>query len=385
VAQVCLVAEALALLIAALLPPVCYTQDLQQEYLSARAWRDGVDIFTPVTELSARYFPAATESFPHPNPHPPFLILFAIPFSFLPFPLLVFAWLAFNVALLIPIGRRLGLGPLGALTLTAWLPVWCVLRIGQQEIFLLWLLLLAWQAARAGADRRAGTLLGICAAMKLYPALFLVPFAARRRGTVVLFASFPLLASQIGNLAVAGLSGTVRYYTEILPEVSGMYAKVALNSSPHGTSLRLFGGANDVLPLFDAPQVVIPLTVLLSVIALFALIRLEPEAAPVAVLVALPTVWYYSVVLALPQLVCLVRSRTYRAVTFLVIAGTCFVLPLVGVLMQFAAPYHPPPAIAFSLQSLSFVGLLMITVMQTYRPRREDDVATSKTKHQSSK
>ena len=45
-------------------------QNLQVPYLAARALRDGTDIFTPVSDLAARYFPTAADTFPHPDPHP---------------------------------------------------------------------------------------------------------------------------------------------------------------------------------------------------------------------------------------------------------------------------------------------------------------------------
>jgi hypothetical protein len=53
------------------LPPGAYWRDLQVEYLTASVWRDGLNIFTPLTELPAGYFPVATHNFLHPSPHPP--------------------------------------------------------------------------------------------------------------------------------------------------------------------------------------------------------------------------------------------------------------------------------------------------------------------------
>src|SRR5262249_41351250 len=60
IAQGCLAGLALGTLVVGSLPPGAYSKDLQQEYLPASAWRDGQSGFTPVTELSARYFPFVT-------------------------------------------------------------------------------------------------------------------------------------------------------------------------------------------------------------------------------------------------------------------------------------------------------------------------------------
>ncbi len=75
ITQACLAGVALGSLVVGALPPRSYNKDLQQQYLSARALRDGIDVFTPVSELSARYLPATTDTFPHPGPHPPVLAL----------------------------------------------------------------------------------------------------------------------------------------------------------------------------------------------------------------------------------------------------------------------------------------------------------------------
>ena len=86
IAQACLAGIALGSLVAGVLPPRSYNKDLQEQYLSARAFRDGIDLFTPVSDLAARYFPATTDSFPHPDPHPPVLALLSVPLTLLPFP-----------------------------------------------------------------------------------------------------------------------------------------------------------------------------------------------------------------------------------------------------------------------------------------------------------
>ena len=92
---------ALGLLLFASLSETAYWKDIQVEYLTAKALRDGVDVFTPLNELSARYFPIATDNFPHPGPHPPVLAVLALPMTLLPFRVVVPLWLAFNVWLLI--------------------------------------------------------------------------------------------------------------------------------------------------------------------------------------------------------------------------------------------------------------------------------------------
>lgn len=363
IAQACIAGLALGSLLAGSRPSRSYTKDLQVEYLSAWALRDGLDPFTPTTELSARYFPSPTSNFAHPNPHPPVLALLGLPLTVLPFPAAVALWLIINIALLILVGHWLGLSVPATLPLAAWPPLWCMLYIGQFELLILVLAMLGWRAARAQRDWQAGFWLGVAASIKLYPVFLLVPYLVRRRGRLLLAAGLVLAATQLGNLLVVGPSGYVRYYGEILPAVSGLYTRYGLNSAPYGALLRLFGGATDVAAVIPAPGVVAPLTIACSLFALLALVTLEPESAPVALLVGLPSVWYYYAVLAVPQIAALLRCRRWRSTTLLICAALSVVLPLVNLLVRWIGDAAPPMAILLAIQSAGFIGLLILTML----------------------
>ena len=283
IAKAFITAVALVLLVYTSMPARCYWKDLQQEYLTAWALRDGIDIFTPLNELSARYFPVTTSA-PDSSPHPPFLALVSLPLTLMPFPVVVMLWLAINIALLIAVGRWLGLSVQGTLFPLAWPPLLFVLHVGNFELLILALAMLGWRAAAAGRDMHAGLWLGIAAAIKLYPILLLVPFVVRWRVRLLMAAGLVIILSQLGGLVTVGISGMVRYYGEILPAVSAKYQHLARNTSPYGALLRWFGGSTNVEPLLHAPGVVLPVTIAISLFALLALARLEPEAAPVAIL-----------------------------------------------------------------------------------------------------
>ena len=80
-----------------------------------------------------------------------------------------------NVALLVVVGRKLGLSPLASLAVAAWPPAFYLLSIGQWELVVLTLAMIGWQSARGGRDWRAGALFGLAALAKLYPALLVLP------------------------------------------------------------------------------------------------------------------------------------------------------------------------------------------------------------------
>jgi hypothetical protein len=360
VAQACLAGVALGTLVAGSRPPNAYSKDLEQEYLTASAWRDGQSVFTPLTELSARYFPVSTDNFPHPSPHPPVLAPLSLPLTWLPFPVIVFLWLFVNVALLVRVGRWLGLSVVGSLALLAWPPLWWMVNIGQLELLILVLAMLGWRAAEAGRDWRAGLWLGLAAAIKLYPALFLLPFLWRWRVRIVLAAGAVFALSQVGGLLAVGGSDMIRYYTEILPSVSRYYSVRGLNAAPYGALMRLLGGAIDISPLVHAPGAVLPITVALSLFALAALLRLAPARAPVATFVLLPTAWYYTVVLALPTLSQLLRVQSLRCATLVAAVCLSMPLPLVNPLVGLGAgPLIGP---LMTLQAAGMLGLLVLSL-----------------------
>jgi len=359
-AQACLAGLGLGTLVASSIPSKAYLKDLQVEYLTASAWRDGLSIFTPLTELSARYFPVATDNFPHPSPHPPVLAPLSLPLTWLPFPVTVLLWLLVNVGLLILAGRWLRLSLLASLALLAWPPLWCLVNIGQLELLILVLAMAGWRDADAGRDSRAGIWLGIAAAIKLYPALFLLPFLWRRRLRAVLAAGGVFVLSQLGGLLAVGPSGMIEYYTKILPSVSTFYSVRGLNAAPYGALLRLLGGAIDVSPLAHAPAPVVPLTVALSLFALVALVRLAPPRAPVATFVLLPTAWYYAVVLALPTVSDLLRVASRRRATLVAALCLSVPLPLVNLLVGLSA--RLPVALLLALQPAGMVGLLALSL-----------------------
>lgn len=366
---------ALFILAVGSLPPHSYIRDLRQDYLTARALREGLDFFTPVPDLSALYFPYRIPNGAE-NLHPPALILLSVPTSFLPFELVFPLGLALNTGLLIWVGRWLGLSFPGSLALAAWPPIWWVLYQDQYELLLLVLVMLAWRASSLGQFWRAGIWLGVATAIKLYPALFLVPFAARRQFPVLLGAAGAFALAQLPALVAIGPAGLAHYYLAVLPGGAMRDARLALNTSPNGSLLRLFGGATDVEPLIPAPDLVVPLAAAFSLFALVALVRLPPPAAPPATQLALPAAWGYQVVLALPQMVTLLRDPDRRWLALLASAAASFVQPplvfyaneLIVTLTGWTGQRAPPVSgVVGAIQTIGCLGLLLLCFRAAHR------------------
>ena len=124
----------------------------------------------------------------------------------------------------------------------------------------------------------------------------------------------------------------------------------------------MFGGAEDVSPIIHAPDVVLPVTIVITLVAIVALVLLHPEASPVAAMVSLPMVWYYYAPLALPQIVFLLRTPAFRRATLVAAGAMSAVLPLVNVLVVWCGAAAPPMAALLAVQPVGLLLLLALSV-----------------------
>ena len=169
--------------------------DFSQDYAAAHGWRDGRDPNAPTATLLAACCPdIQLDSRIVQTAHPPAATLLVVPLSLLPWPLARLAWLLLSWVTITLSWQRLRVRPLICL---ATAPLWLIsLSLGTLEPLLLGLLTLAvWQRM----PTRAGLLIGLAAAIKIYP-LALLPalwLSGRRRQA---------LAALAGLLVLSGLA-----------------------------------------------------------------------------------------------------------------------------------------------------------------------------------
>ena len=179
VAMVALAIGTLSLVFSAgsLVEPQVYSKDFGQEYLLARAIRDGVDPYLPVRELAERYAaPIGFMDKTHPTPHPPSLGILLLPLSVLPYPAAAVAWFAIELACLLAavglLARAVGgqmqarAVPLVALALLAWPALLLDINLGQLTTPMLALLAAAQLALLRSRSVLGGALLGVSLLVK---------------------------------------------------------------------------------------------------------------------------------------------------------------------------------------------------------------------------
>lgn len=242
--------------------------DFLQEWISVKNWQHDRAVYALMTNTVPLEMPetAAREFQIFYNAHPPTSVLALLPVALpLGYYDAVLAWNLISLAMLIlafvVILRELDL----RLDVWYWLPALAVLLIynpfrqqlsqGQLNGLLLLLLTLAWRAERRCQSRLAGVWIGIAAALKLFPGLFLLYFLIRGQWRALLAAVTTLLACLLITAAILGPAAFVDYATVVVPHIS-QYRASKLNSSIPGFWIKLLQGSvrETVTPLVVAPM-----------------------------------------------------------------------------------------------------------------------------------
>jgi len=207
--------------------------DFTAYYVAARVLNAGDPLYNSAAMAAAATSNGQAIAFPA-YIYPPFLAALLRPIANLPFGAAKTLWFGFNlVCLFVSLGllvRLIGLPlrklfPIGLLALVM-PPIYDTLLLGQVNLLLLILisgsLYLSSRSTLQQQEILAGFLLGIAAAIKLYPIVIGLSYLMRRR--------FAALASMLGGMltmlifgiaASGGLANTTRYFTEVLPSRAG--------------------------------------------------------------------------------------------------------------------------------------------------------------------
>jgi alpha-1,2-mannosyltransferase len=249
--------------------------------------------------------------------YPPFAAVLFAPISVLPVVPAQMLWeLASVAALAVACGTTLKLAGCRASRTTvaavlaaalALEPMYHTLLQGQINLILLALVLAdVWRASR---DRPAGIGIGIAAAIKLTPAIFVLLFllAKRTRDALTAAGTF-LVCGLAGYLAAPGASRL--YWTGAFYDTKRVDAPYIGNQSPYGAAIRIFGGIAHVGHWYLLLPLVIGVAGLAAATA-FARRGDWLSAAAVtgaASLLISPVSWTHHWVWILPALVVLARG-----------------------------------------------------------------------------
>ncbi|MBI3964866.1 MAG: DUF2029 domain-containing protein [Chloroflexi bacterium] len=269
----------------------------------------------------------------------------------------------------------------------------------------------AWYCHVKGWDVGAGALVGVAAAIKIFPIVALVFFGWRRRYRTVVAALATVTVLTVVGIALTGVTPLVRYFGAVLPSLRSWYGHFN-NQSLVGLFTRFLAEGPFTSPWADVPWLAFALSALavsgIAVLTLLGWTRLarEPLDPPLAFSLALlamllmsPITWSHYLVFAYFPLLTLVasleRTRPFSWRRFdlvlivyvllsvpsaIVVDPQTLDLPVVGLLAQTLASWGYEPgqrvgglALVLSLGKVSGLLLAFGLTWSLLGPRRSPE------------
>jgi alpha-1,2-mannosyltransferase len=232
-------------------------RDFAAVYTAAHVWRAGGRFYdtqplhtgvgangNPELIAAARRLGTlhAHEGFVHVHvfSYPPFAVLPFLPFTALSFPHAAVLWQALSVAFAAVAGwclwRAVPLGAASGLTLAGiallYEPLENSLGLGQINLLVLALTAVFVWALAAGRPVAAGLAIGLAAALRLHPALFIAYLAWRRQWRAFAWGAGTAVACTLAAIPLVGWSATLEYVTDVAPRYARSFAGLGGHSLP---------------------------------------------------------------------------------------------------------------------------------------------------------
>jgi len=235
--------------------------DFVQEWTSARSYYDGKPIYGDLTEVIPKYLGRPYDDVVRVNAHPPTSILLVLPLGKQPYSQAYFLWNLISIAALIVscgmILRELkyspwAVMPLAALVITSNSLAQQVNQ-GQLNLLLLLTLTCSWLAWRRDRWATAGAIVGVMAAIKVFPGFLVLYFLARKKwsGAIAVVGGFSVATAITG--AVLGWECYWDYAFRVTPSL-GVFRDYWPNASIVGFWTKLFDPqSGHVTPLANLP------------------------------------------------------------------------------------------------------------------------------------
>jgi hypothetical protein len=254
---------------------------------------------------------------------------------------------------------------------------------GQANIFLLLLFSSGLLAQKRGDESLAGILFGLATGIKFFGALLLFQAVAQRRWRMVGGFLVGFVTCLTLWLLVGGQGSLLRYFTEVVPQMSAYYRNCSINQSVWSLPSWLFQGSerpcfpwredgSTGTPLWIAPELfaiteyLLPV-VLVALLFVFALRWPSRLRSTIAVIVlgtvASPIVWGHAIVQTLVVLPLLLQGAMAEGSARRHLMGAslwmfgAIILPLVA-----AFAVHAPDRVPSAVVMVSNTSLLWVLV-----------------------
>jgi alpha-1,2-mannosyltransferase len=380
------------LYVEAMRPAAGRLNDFFQDWGSARNYLTGLPVYSPHTMSVPRHLgiPFDPGTGIYYNAHPPTSVLLALPLAYLNFPDAVLVWNTISlVAFLLSLGivaKSLQIPKSLFLPILALLifcqPLFGTLYQGQLTLLLVLLVTTVWMLERSGRSYAAGVLIGVAAAIKLFPAYLALYFVARGRWRPLLAATVSLVVLTIVTTAILGLE-TDRDYVQVVLPTQTRFRGLAYNCAISGFWYKLFdpvGERGRITPLWSCPALAqigtlfsdLAITLVVGAHARWARTRSQQDLAFGAVVTAMllvsPVSWDVSLPLLLVPIAVVgstARRPYWISVAFLLALGLIWMPQLLPTKVALSAQPARGVSWAFvlgppSLKSYALLGLLVL-------------------------
>jgi alpha-1,2-mannosyltransferase len=242
----------------AMRPDADRINDFYQDWGSARNYWVSLPIYTHHAISVPQHLGLSSNPVPsiEYNAHPPSSVLLVLPLGRLSYPNAVLVW---NLISLVTLGasfkivaRELALPRALVLPTVALMafchPIYGNIYQGQLTLILVLLVTTIWALERSGKSYLAGLLLGVAAAIKLFPAYMVVYFAARGRFRPMLAAVGAFLTLTMLTALVLGWNTYSDYITVVMNN-QAKFRSFAYNLSIAGFWHKLFDPVDETGPV----------------------------------------------------------------------------------------------------------------------------------------
>ena len=363
--------------------PYITANDMTPDYVSARAWLHGIEPYATIRELNDRFLgPSAPYFIDFPgnerNPHPPVAVLLFAPFALLSITAARVLWLGLMLGAvawaMIRFTRELGWSKrgqfvAGALTLS--IPaVRSDFAFAQANSLLLLVLVYSWIALRRGHDARAGVLLGLISAFRVFPILFVIPLLRLRRMRSVAWMLITTVVLSLFGVIAIGVHSTGLFVGTASTNNTKFWISQPANLSLVGLPFRWLTKNHWMAASVSLPWIALGLGIVLMLLCLTAMYRTPARvsgdvfwASTPWILLATPLSWFHYAVILLPLLILLERG-TRRAgllrVLVLIACGGTIIARVVAdrFIAHGLGGYSPFVQVAgYSIAMYGFVGI----------------------------
>ena len=222
---------------------------------------------------------------------------------------------------------------------------------------ILFLLTMAWRAARSGRQWLAGSLIGLAAAIKLFPVILIGNFILRRQLRIAVAGTLAMLLLSATAVSVVGPGAFRDYVTLVLPALKEWL--------PFAQNASITGFVSRVVPAHAGIAQIA--TLLTLVVALLRSKRagLDESFAitTTAALLITPLTWPHSlVILLLPFAIFATSGQVDRTSRWLAIGGFVLMSTPQPFLPGFPGFQRAPLSVNLTVLALNFYGLLALLI-----------------------